>query len=118
MIAAQPASLPTGCRESFVSDQRDVQLRLITLIYDAALNPDAWSRCLEAFADVVNGHGLSIGHIDVESPRLSISSLARWDPDALTEYAAHFVHRDPWGRAAAERGLFVPGTVGTGEAVV
>lgn len=99
-----------------VSD--DMLLRLVGLIYDAALNPDAWPQFLQAFAVAIGGHCVNLGYIPNSGPELAVQSMVRYDPNALQEYIAYFGSLDPWVVAGLEQGVFRSGALGVGEALV
>jgi DNA-binding CsgD family transcriptional regulator len=98
--------------------QQDTVLRLVSQIYDAALNPDAWPVFLEDFAALIGGHSVSLGLCDSAAPALTVSTSVRWDPTALHEYQLHFGIQDPWAIAGFRTGRLVQGVVGLGEEVV
>ena len=93
-------------------------LRLVGLIYDAALNPEAWPLFLEAFAAAIGGHSFNLGVMHSGAPELSVQSMVRQDPQALQEYIAYFGQKDPWICAGLEQGAFRTGAMGVGEELV
>ena len=98
--------------------ERETILRLVALIYDAALNPDSWPLFLEEFASTIGGHAVSLGDVDSAAPSISVSTSVRWDPAGWQEYQRYFGRLDPWGLAANRQRRFHPGVVGIGEEVV
>lgn len=93
---------------------QETVLRLIGLIYEAALQPDRWAACLEAIGETVGGHALSLAHYDSTKSIANLEVTARFDPKAIQEYREHFASRDPWAKAGREHNLFRPGVVALG----
>lgn len=98
--------------------EREPMLRLIGLIYDAALNPALWPRFLEALGELIGGHAVNLGYVDEKTPALSVTSGARWDPAAMRDYKEHFAQCDPWVAAGVRLGIYVPGAIGVGEQLI
>ncbi len=89
-------------------------LRLIGRIYDAALAPERWPAFLEDLAEVVDGHVANLAHTNPQGTRITMAATARFDPQALKEYAAYYGKLDPWLRAATAGGLIRAGEIGLG----
>jgi DNA-binding CsgD family transcriptional regulator/PAS domain-containing protein len=98
--------------------ERETVLRLVGLIYDAALKPDAWPVFLETLGGVIGGHAVNLGYVHATAPTMSVSAFARWDPAALRDYELYYGEHDPWKAAALRRGMFRQGEIGIGEDAV
>lgn len=96
----------------------DTLLRLVGLIYDAALAPERWPTFLESLAEVVDGHLVNLAHSDPRGDQITIGATARFDPAALRLYSEYYGACDPWAKGAAARGLIRTGGLGLGSWVV
>jgi hypothetical protein len=91
---------------------------LIGLIYDAAVDADAWPQFLEAFAVAINAGCAALLHHDLRKPRGNITASFRLAPESQRQYAEHFGTIDPWVKGAESRRLLLPGVVHIGEELI
>lgn len=96
----------------------DTLVRLIDRIYDAALAPELWPRFLEALAEVIDGHVANLAHGDTRRNEIVVAATARFDPEAVREYAEYYGALDPWVKSGKARGFFRTGGMGLGKWVV
>jgi len=98
----------------------DVVVRLIGLIYDAALTPDKWTDFLEELGNVVDGHVLNLSSLSPSQGGISFGCLAeaKTDPAFVADYKAYYWKVDPWIEAARHRRMLRPGLLGLGENTV
>jgi DNA-binding CsgD family transcriptional regulator len=96
----------------------EMLLRLVGLIYEAALNPDAWPQFLQLLAVAIGGHSVNLGYLQNGKPELAVQSMVRYDPIGLQEYIAYYGRQDPWVVAGLEQGVFRSGAIGTAEELV
>src|SRR6185503_8792166 len=88
-------------------------LELITLIYDAALQPSGWPAFLEKFADAVCGVNTSIILYDIEHHSGSLATTVRFDPELKRKYDEYYAGVDCWGLNGGH--LVTTGQVVTGQ---
>lgn len=74
---------------------------LISLIYDASLDANAWDTFLEKFADSVRGTTTALIYYDTSRREGNCASAVRVDPDLLRAYNEYFVGKDVWAAGAA-----------------
>ena len=69
----------------------------LDLVYEAALDPAAWTPVMERFADMVGGAGGWLSQLSTEdgSGADDADPLARVDPDWPQRYIDHFAQRNP-----------------------
>src|SRR5262245_10958756 len=99
-------------------DVNKTLLRLVDLIYEAAVDPAGWPCFLDEFADALNGHCVNLSYFAAGVPAPSIATAVRWDPEAIKEYQVYFGQHDPWARMILENGLLRPGCMRFGEEYV
>jgi DNA-binding CsgD family transcriptional regulator/PAS domain-containing protein len=75
-------------------DQDSVS-RLITGIYDAALQPELWDSALEAISDALGGAGLNIPFIDSANNARFFLGTARLDPDCGERFLNDPIYVEP-----------------------
>jgi DNA-binding CsgD family transcriptional regulator len=96
--------------------RQDDVLRLVGLIYEAALDGSRWQTVLEALAELVDAQALtfwSIAHADNPRP----VQFTRLDPAFFRVYP-NDAAPDPWMAPAVARNFFRPGIVALGEELV
>jgi DNA-binding CsgD family transcriptional regulator/PAS domain-containing protein len=67
---------------------------LLDLVYEAALEPEAWPRFMERFADAIGGTSSWLSHVNVET-NSAAGIVTRIDPRMPGVYAAHFAQCNP-----------------------
>jgi hypothetical protein len=92
--------------------------RLVSLIYEAALEPSRWPEFLLALADSIDGWSTQFLYHDVNGRSGTISTNIRLDPEARRKYEEHFGAIDPWLRSAKASRRLQPGVVHIGEHLV
>ena len=95
----------------------DAILRLIGLVYDAALDREKWVAFLEELGRTIDGHALNLATIDAVKGA-TMSATARIDAVFLQEYHAYYAALDPWLMAAKQAGVVRPGMSDIGERYV
>lgn len=77
-----------------MSVSEDTVLRLVGLIYDAALDAQQWPLFLEAFADAVGGCSSMLRSADCEAGAADFVASVGYDPAWQAAYCKHFVKLD------------------------
>jgi DNA-binding CsgD family transcriptional regulator len=95
----------------------DDVVRLLGLIYEAALAPDKWQHFLNELGAIMDAHGLNLSCIDA-SRGLRFVAHARFDPGFVDEYRKYYGQLDPWLQEAKRSGWLLPGVVDLGEKLV
>ena len=92
---------------------RQAQLsNLIGCIYDAAMDPNAWSVTLELMADQLKADSTAFLVEIQESEPLAIHYVNRVAYETLADYHEHYSRKDPRMKAIMRRG---PGQVANSE---
>ncbi len=73
----------------------DDRAALIELIYDAALDPALWPVVLNRLTDLVGGHVGQISTLSLATGTF-VDNSPRMPPEALFDYACHWVRRNPY----------------------
>ncbi|MDD2914454.1 MAG: hypothetical protein PHP70_03975 [Gallionella sp.] len=80
----------------------DEVLRLVGLIYDAALDERKWSAFLDAFANAVGGSSSILRSVDLQTNEAGFVASVGYDPAWQSAYCSHFVKMDYVTRALYE----------------
>jgi DNA-binding CsgD family transcriptional regulator/PAS domain-containing protein len=97
--------------------RHDRVLRLVRLIYDAALDPSRWHQFLETLIEMMRGHSADLWTFGPSSTMTRFASV-RTDPAYHSAYDAHYAGLDPWMLAGRSRSMVRPAVVALGEALV
>jgi hypothetical protein len=84
-------------------------LKLLDCVYEAPLDPQAWSRFLDLLAEAIDGHHVALSLLDLHKGSARYLATARSDPNFREEYHEHFATHDPWVLATKARGTLKPG---------
>jgi DNA-binding CsgD family transcriptional regulator len=89
---------------------------LIEKVYDAAIDPDLWSTCLEGIAEALNAGGTVLTLHDFHSQTGQVSYSVRFDRKLASIYDEHYAIKNPYMLLGGE--LIAPGRVLTGDMIV
>ncbi len=78
-----------------IDQDRDLP-EFISLIYDAAVEPERWPRFLDRLCDMAPGAKSVMMMHDANSRSLRGSITARWEEDWTTSYSDYYVKRNQW----------------------
>ena len=72
----------------------DEALRLVSMVYDAALDEHKWTQFLEAFARAVGGGSAMLRSADLQAGKAGFVASVGYDPAWQSAYCNHFVKLD------------------------
>jgi DNA-binding CsgD family transcriptional regulator/PAS domain-containing protein len=98
-------------------DVHDRVIAILQLLYAAPGNQDGWHRVLSALCDDMGASGAAFVSHNPAAVKGDVTSMARFDPDAVREYVAQWGALDPWAHASVIQSL-APGTVTIGDQLV
>jgi DNA-binding CsgD family transcriptional regulator len=98
-------------------DVHDRVIALLQLLYAAPGNQGHWHLFLSALCDDMGASGAAFVSHNLTAVKGDVTSMARFDPDAVHEYVDHWGALDPWAHASAIQSL-APGTVTIGDQLV
>lgn len=77
-----------------MSVSEDAVLRLVGMVYDAALDERKWPSFLEAFAQAVGGCSSMLRWVDLQTSKAGFVASAGYDPAWQSAYCNYFVKLD------------------------
>lgn len=77
-----------------MSTSEDAALKLVGMVYDAALDQHKWPTFLEAFANAVGGYSSILRSVDVQTNAAGFVASVGYDPAWQSAYCNHFVKMD------------------------